>query len=134
MILAVILLQSTMTAHAYQLKSEADDTLDLEIQNLALQLADALYQRSSSSSSNTKEMSNSHFEPSEMNSVDQKNSLFNQQLEIQASSQKNQERVSSVNSNNDQSADLEDVLSSQWFKDMFGDVMAKYDQPQTPAA
>ena len=73
MILAVILLQSTMTAHAYQLKSEADDTLDLEIQNLALQLADALYQRSSSSissSSNTKEMSNLHYEPSEMNSVD----------------------------------------------------------------
>ena len=134
MILAVILLQSTMTAHAYQLKSETDDTLDLEIQNLALQLADALYQRSSSSSITTKEMSNSHYEPSEINSVDQKNSLFNQQLELQADFQKNQERVSSVNSNNDQSADLEDVLSSQWFKDMFGDVMAKYDQPQTPAA
>ena len=72
MILAVVLLQSTMTAHAYQLKSEADENLDLEIQNLALQLADALYQRSSSSigSINTKEMSNSHYEPSEINSVD----------------------------------------------------------------
>ena len=70
MILAVVLLQSTMTAHAYQLKSEADDTLDFEIQNLALQLADALYQRSSSSSINTKEMSNLHYEPSEINSVD----------------------------------------------------------------
>ena len=46
MIMAVLLLQLTTTARSYQITQGGESSLDLDLQNLALQFADNVYQSS----------------------------------------------------------------------------------------
>ena len=126
MIMAVLLLQLTTTARSYQITQGGESSLDLDLQNLALQFADNVYQSSTDTGLNQ--------EQSQEMKRENKNSLFNQQLELQSKSQQIQERVSKLNSYTDKNSDLNDVKSSKWFKDMFGEIMTKHERPQTPAA